>query len=135
MEDNNYELENDLFIEDEAEDRIEDPEDILLMIAKEFEEQDKKTSMIIPTRVRDVKYTYEIMKNLFAGKDVKVDYDLHEPYKDFGSVTVIGKKIDLNSPKWFLKAAEIASNCDIYPRTDGKIQIDFGFGGLTETLE
>lgn len=92
-------------------------------------------SIINPNKINQVLYTYKVLKYLFRGiKGVKVDYDLHEPYLSMGSVSVIGKNLLCKKPEWFMKAVEFSDNFEVYPKTDGTVQMDFTFHGLTKSI-
>lgn len=109
---------------------------IVTTVAEEVSAYDNKTSIINPHKIRQVLYTYEVIKYLVRGnKGVKVSYELHEPYRSMGSVSVVGKDLVFSRSKWFIKAVELADNFEVYPRTDGTVQINFTFHGLTNPIE
>ena len=97
---------------------------------------DSKTSIINPFKIQQVLYTYKVLKYLTKGiKGAKVSYELHEPYRSMGSVSVTGKDLLFRKPEWFMKAVELASNFEVYPKTDGTVQMNFTFHGLTKPIE
>lgn len=97
---------------------------------------DSKTSIINPFKIQQVLYTYKVLKYLTKGiKGAKVSYELHEPYISMGSVSVTGKDLLFRKPEWFMKAVELASNFEVYPKTDGTVQMNFTFHGLTKPIE
>lgn len=105
-------------------------------VANEIAKEDAKTSIAIPHKIERVLCTYKLMKYLTRGKKgVKVSCKLYEPYTSMGSVSVVGKDISFKNPEWFLKAAELSSNFEVYPKTDGTIQMNFTFHGLTRPIE
>ena len=122
------EFENDTEV-DEALDSM------VLSIAEIIKEQDSRTSIINPRKLKEISFVYKAMKILTKGTNVKVTYDLHEPLKSIGSVTITGKNIVLRHRKWFDEAIKLASNFDVYPKTDGTVVIDFTFHGLTVPIE
>lgn len=82
-------------------------------------------------RVYHVLYTYYLLK---YNTDAKVTYQLDPDaasIEDFGSVTVSAKDINITNTAAFKKAAQLASNFEIYPKTNGKVDMSFGFYGLT----
>ena len=75
------------------------------------------------------------MKYLTKGTNAKVTYALNEPYKSMGSVSIVGKELTFSNPKWFMIAVRLASNFNVYPKTNGTVQMDFTFHGLTISLD
>ena len=79
---------------------------------------------------------YKVMKYLAKGqKGVKVDCKLHTPYNSMGYVSVVGKKLAFRKPEWFMKAVELSNNFEVYPKTNGTVQMNFTFHGLTTPIE
>lgn len=64
--------------------------------------------------------------------DGLVTYKLHEPFKNYGSVSVVskGRSLRLKYPDLFAFAADKASNVEIYPLTDETIKLTLTFSGL-----
>lgn len=105
------------------------------LIGEQAENEDGKTSIINPRKIQAVLYTYKILKYLTKGTKAKVTYVLNEPYKSMGCVSVIGKELTFSNPKWFMVAVKLSSNFNVYPKTDGTVQMDFTFHGLTVSLD
>lgn len=73
-------------------------------------------------------YCYNVFKTLFAGDDsVTVTCANGTPFKNMTTVTLTGKKIMFNDPRWFLKVGKICSNFEAYPTTDGVVVMTFTF--------
>lgn len=107
---------------------------IVAMVAEEADVNDTKTSIVNPYKIQQVLYTYKVLKYLV--KDIegaKVSYELYEPYKSMGNVSVVGKNLVFRKPEWFIKAVELANNFEAYPRTDSMVQMNFTFHGLTKS--
>lgn len=117
----------------------EEVEEMLDAIVSEFGEQavaeDNKTSIVNPYKIQQVLYTYKVLKYLTKGTGAKVSYDLYSPFKSMGSVTVTGKNLLFKKTEWFMKAVELSSNFEVYPKTDGTVEMNFTFHGLTKTIE
>ena len=97
---------------------------------------DSKTSIINPLKVQQVLCTYKVLKYLTKGiNGAKVSYELYEPYRSMGSVGVTGKDLLFRKPEWFIKVVELANNFEVYPKTNGTIQMNFTFYGLTKPIE
>lgn len=98
-------------------------------------EEESKTTIINPLRLAQIKFTYSVMKYLTNGTDAEVTYKLNEPFKTMGSVSVEGKVLEFASSKWFARAAEFASNTEVYPLAKNRVRLTFTFHGLTAPIE
>lgn len=95
-----------------------------------IQKDEARPSIINVDNVKKVSTVFAIMKKLTAGTSAVVTYKLCSPFRSSGSVTVVGKKISFRNTKLFLEAVNLAENFDVYTKTDGTIQMDFGFNGL-----
>lgn len=121
------------FMSDEEVDEMLD--NIIISVAEQAAAEDNRTSIINPYQINRVVYTYRILKYLTRGTKAKVTYTLHEPYKSMGVVSIVGSDLMFRNTEWFIKAIEFASNFNVYPKTDGTVQIDFTFHGLTKAID
>lgn len=110
-------------------------DNLVTTIGDEAAADDSKTAIINPYRIQQVLYTYKVLKYLTKGTKAKVTYTLHDPYKSMGVVSVIGSDLLFRNTEWFMKAVELASNFEVYPKTDGTVQMDFTFHGLTRAID
>lgn len=108
---------------------------LVTVVAQTSRVEDNRTQIVNPITMQHLLYTYKILKYLTKGTGTKVTYELHEPYKSMGSVTVCGKNITFAKPEWFMKAVELAANFEVYPKTDGTVEMNFTFHGLTKPVE
>lgn len=67
-----------------------------------------------------------------SSEDAVITSALNEPFNGMGVISVIGDDISFDSPSAFSACAKLASNIDVYSRTDGHVRIDFTFHGLTK---
>ena len=128
----NLDFEKEFMSDSEVEEMLESLTDL---IGEQAENEDNKTSIINPKKVQAVLYTYRVLKYLTKGTNAKVIYALNEPYKSMGSVSIVGKELTFSNPKWFMVAVKLASNFNVYPKTNGTVQMDFTFHGLTISLD
>lgn len=98
-------------------------------------EDEGKTTIINPLRLAQIKFTYSVMKYLTRDTDAEVMYKLNEPFKTMGSVSVEGKVLEFAGSKWFARAAEFASNTEVYPLAKNRVRLTFTFHGLTAPIE
>lgn len=101
-------------------------------LRQQIEEDEGRTSIMNPMRLRDLAYTYHLVKE---NTNAAVSYKTNEPFHSMGSVSIEGKNLTFKKAEWFLKAAALASNTDIYPKNNGRVVITFTFHGLTIPLE
>lgn len=129
---NNLDFEKEFMSDSEVEEMLESLTDL---IGEQAENEDNRTSIINPKKVQAVLYTYKVLKYLTKGTNAKLTYALNEPYKSMGSVSIVGKELTFSNPKWFMVAVKLASNFNVYPKTNGTVQMDFTFHGLTISLD
>lgn len=98
-------------------------------------EEEGKVTIINPLRLAQIKFTYSVMKYLTRDTDAEVTYKLNEPFKTMGSVSVEGKVLEFTGSKWFARAAEFASNTEVYPLAKNRVRLTFTFHGLTAPIE
>lgn len=133
MNNEEFGFDTEFMTDDEVEQMLDS---IVTTVAEEAAIEDSKTSIIVPYKIQQVLYTYKVLKYLTKGiKGAKVSYELHEPLRSMGSVSVIGKDLVYRNPMWFMKAMELANNFEVYPKIDGTVQMNFTFHGLTKSIE
>lgn len=119
-----------------TDDEVEEMMDALVMaVAEQIAENESRTSILNPDRLKEMQFTYKAMKYMTRGTNAKVSYKLNEPFQSMGSVSVTGKDIVIRKAEWFSKAVELASNFEAYPKADGTVCMTFTFHGLTIPIE
>lgn len=108
---------------------------ISLEIAKRIDEDEGRASIANPFRIKQLNFTAEVMRKLAKQSKAKVSCLYNEPFTGMGSVSITGKEVIVKNMPWFLKAAEFASNFEVYPKTDGTICMTFTFHNLTQPIE
>ena len=121
-----------LLSDEEVEQRMDE---IVESLRPDIEADKSRTVLLNAARMTQLEFTYLVMRRLTQGRDVSVTYKLYEPFRTMGSVSVEGKSIEFDSPEWFARAAEFASNPDVYPLADNKVRLTFTFHGLTAPIE
>lgn len=132
MDNQEFDFESEYASDSEIEEAMDS---LVISIANDIAQDESRTSIINPYRMQQLLYTYKVMKYLMKGTSAKVTYKLHEPYHSMGSVSVTGKDIEFKKVSWFLRAAELASNYEVYPKTDGTVCMTFTFHGITTPIE
>lgn len=132
MDNQEFDFESEYSSDSEIE---EATDSLMISVANDIAQDESRTSIINPYRMQQLLYTYKVMKYLMKGTSAKVTYKLHEPYQSMGSVSVTGKDIEFKKVSWFIRAAELASNYEVYPKTDGTVCMTFTFHGITTPIE
>lgn len=133
MNNEEFDFDKEFTTDDEVDEMLDS---IVMSAAKQAEIEDNRTQIINPNRVHQVIYTYRVLKYLTKGsKGVKVTYKLHDQYKTAGTVSIVGRDLVFRRPDWFMRAVELANNFEVFPKTDGTVQISFTFYGLTVPVE
>lgn len=132
MDNQEFDFESEYASDSEIEEAMDS---LVISVANDIAQDESRTSIINPYRMQQLLYTYKVMKYLMKGTSAKVTYKLHEPYQSMGSVSVTGNDIEFKKISWFLRAAELASNYEVYPKTDGTVCMTFTFHGITTPIE
>lgn len=90
----------------------------------------------VPEKVELVKRICNLVRE-FTRKSpgVKVTYSLHEPFVRCGSVKVLADEIVVDDPRKLSLAIELSHTFEIFTRTDGSVQMNFGFEGIAREVE
>lgn len=111
------------------------PEDeILNRITSAISAEEPGVSVVRPDKLEMIATVYDAVKASTGGRGVKVSYELNAPYTSMGSVSVIGKEIKIVNTKLFTMAVCLASNFEVYTKTNGKIQMDLTFHNITRKV-
>jgi hypothetical protein len=117
---NKSEFDSEMEEEFQTDEEIEEAFDAFISCMEEAEslsEYQTKVSVTDFERVQELITTYKTIKRLTGGQSgVKVTSTLHEPFNGMGYVTVVGKHITFKRPDLFVKAIELASNFEVYPK-------------------
>ena len=101
--------------------------------------REDRVSVLNPNRVQAMQFSYAAIQKVLleSGCDAKVTCRQSELAPDVGVVEVEGKEIDLKNLAWFCRAAEFADATEVYPLTNGKVRMAFGFNRLlnSQTIE
>lgn len=108
-------------------------DDFILALGKAVQASESKPAVIDIENVKKVAKAYELVKQLTKGTKVKVEYHINEPVRSMGGVNIIGKNIPINDTELFMQVANLASNFNVYAKTNGTVEMDFTFHGLTKS--
>lgn len=108
-------------------------DDFILALGKAVQVSESKPAVINIENVKNIVKAYDIVKQLTKGTHVKVEYHINEPVRSMGYVSIIGKNIPINNVDLFMRVTKLASNFNVYVKTNGTIEMDFTFHGLVKS--
>lgn len=109
-------------------------DEILKCIASAISAEESGVLVMRPDKVGMIATVYDAIKASTSGRGVKVSYELNAPYTSMGSISVIGKEIKIVNTKLFTMAVGLASNFEVYTKTNGKVQMDLTFHNITRKV-
>lgn len=109
-------------------------DEVVQSVGGKIMEEDARLQIANAERMKQMAFTYEVLKNLLSGQDVSVAYEVNKPFKSTGSITVEGKELVFDDTRWFAVASEFADNFEVYPLKNGKIRLAFAFHNLTVAM-
>ena len=110
-------------------------DNVVVTVGEAIAVDENKPAVLNPIKIQQMQFSYGVIKYLTQNTDTKLSYALHEPFKSMGSITVEGKCLTFTNSEWFARAAEFASNTEIYPLTNGKVRLTLTFHGLVRPVE
>lgn len=110
-------------------------EEALQSVAEMVQQDEEGTHVTNIKRLKDVKLVYKLLKYITSGKQLEIICELNKPYASMAYISVIGKELKFDYPKWFALCSNIASNVEMYARMDGSTQVNFTFNGFTDKVE
>lgn len=113
----------------------EEVSETILAMAEMINEDESRTSVLNLERMKQFQLAYGLTKTMTKGSGAKVAFKPHSPYQSVGVISIVGKNIRFLHTEYFKPISKLASNIEIYPRTDGRVQINMTFHGLTVPIE
>ena len=110
-------------------------DNVVVTVGESIIADEAKPAIIDPIKIQQMQFAYGVLKYLTKNTDAKLTYALHEPFKSMGSISVEGKNLIFTNSEWFSRAAEFASNTEVYPLTNGKVRMTLTFHGLVKPVE
>lgn len=113
----------------------EELDDTILKLGAMFDAISGVPSRVNIDNVKKATDAHAIAMRIFGGnKDVKVELNLHKPYKWMGSVKITGRDIKFEDTRDFLSMCNLAGMYDVYGLTNGNTCLAFTFHGLTSII-
>lgn len=105
------------------------------LLATKRKRTEETISIVDPLRYEMFGNVLKILKFWVMGTDAEVSYTYPESYLDAACITLLGTDVTFSDTNVLSMIAEVASCIDIYPKTDGRVQVDFVFYGLQNELK
>lgn len=88
-------------------------------------------------RVETMRFSYLAVKKALkeAGCKAKVTCGQSSLTPSMGYIDIEAKSINMGDLKWFRRATEFADNIEVYPKTDGTVQMSMVFYGIMKPAE
>ncbi len=111
-------------------------EELLDALCEQIALDESRPSVVDPERYSQMNEAYRILRALTQDvRGLHLTYELNKPFPSTGSITLEGKMIWVRGSKWFLKAAKLADNFEVYPLTNGRVRMSFCFNDLTTPIQ
>ena len=110
-------------------------DNVVVAVGEAIAVDENKPAVLNPIKIQQMQFSYGVIKYLTQNTDTKLSYALNEPFKSMGSISVEGKCLSFTNSEWFARAAEFASNTEVYPLTNGKVRMTLTFHGLVRPVE
>lgn len=108
---------------------------VIMAMAEQMEEYDERTSFLNLDTQKLILASFMKLKEEVSGDNVKISRVFHKPYQSMGYISITGKNIVIKNPKTFAAILKLASSTEVYPKTDGSIQINLTYHGLTKPID
>ena len=113
----------------------EEVDPYILELGKLIQAEDEKVHVLNEEVLKRFEMAYRLLQKAFEDHDAEITYTLHKPYKSCGAIRICGEDLIVSDAKAFALAVELIPNIDIYPLTDGRVQMDFSVSNLTTPIE
>lgn len=110
-------------------------DNVVVTVGEAVMVDESRPAVLNPIKIQQMQFAYGVLKYLTKGTGAKLAYALNEPFKSMGSISVEGKNLTFTNAEWFARAAEFASNTEVYPLTNGNVKMTLTFHGLVRPIE
>lgn len=128
-----YDLEDIEFQSDEE--VLEMLDSVIVTVGEAIVAEESKPAILNPIKIKQMQFAYSVLKYLTKDMNAEVTYQIGGVFKSMGSIAVEGRELTFTNSEWFARAAEFASNTEIYPKTNGNVRIGLAFHGLVRPIE
>lgn len=109
--------------------------DAFLMYLQELKDK-PHVEMINPVRFKEFRYACNAITKAVKAEnpDAKIEYKINDGDIGEGVIRIIADEISARDLKLFISGLKMAHNFEVYPRTDGNIQMNILFHGVMESV-
>lgn len=97
-------------------------------------EDEQQPGIISPVRYQQFRLSHDLLQKLIIGSDMKIGYEIHEPFNSMGSITIEGDQLEFANCRWLSRAVGFVDNLAVYPLSTGKIRMVLTFHGMVRKL-
>ena len=74
--------------------------------------------------------SYNTLKDMLKKSGCKITHEVHKDCVGMGAILITSEQLVIEDTHVFREVSELANNFEVYPKTDGTIQMNFAFYGL-----
>lgn len=109
--------------------------DNLIEVKKAYDQRREGIVEIInPLRAKELLFAEENLKRIFTNRNAKVNRNLKYIHDDVGTITIIDREITFENPEMFIEIIRGANHLEVFPKTDGTVQMDISYFYITTDL-
>lgn len=126
---------NDCFESMTPEEQEEYADAALKYIGEMLKKDDVGIYVLNPERCTELYYAFKKVKKVIRGRGCKAKIRLNTPTITMGYIEIEGEELSFLNSTDMIEAMKLASNVDVYPKTNGKIKMDLGFHGINKRVK
>lgn len=113
---------------------VDDTDDFIRAVGERIAAEESGISIANPTREKEFQVCADYLKKTLRGHRLKIQCEPHDGYASVGVIRVLAEDFTVMKTDEFAAAVKLASNYEIYPRTDGKVMFALTFYGMTKKV-
>lgn len=117
MDHKKYDFENDFSL---------DENQFIEQVMDMFDRNKKKFNKLSDERLKEIKDAAMHLKDSLGG-GIRCSFEPLEQIGNAAYIKLVGREIVVRKPRLFLEAVKLANNYEVYPRTDGLVQMNITF--------
>ena len=110
------------------------PKEAIEFITNALQIVENTNQVVNKERLMEFAQALSIIMEITKGKKINVSYKMNEPLKWVSSISLISRHITGLDEEKFSNAMKLASNVEVYPKTDGTVQCNLTFNGMTNLI-
>lgn len=113
---------------------MQEDEKLLKALAELIKASGEGEREVVPEQLERVELVRDAMR-CSVDKRSKIECEIDELFPGVADITIIGKPIGIVNPDMFAKAIRIADNFEVYPKTNGSVQMNLAFYNVTRRVK